>query len=156
MGEVVVVKLREWSKRLRVIVARAKQTHKVERLYLFANLRGKPYTRSGWGSVWNDAMFDWVASFDQDAAAALAKRKEWDAAYKAAYDRSASVEKFESDFKLVDHPAYFALEDIRPAAITTKFKNRSADAYDFAAHANPATTHRHYDRRKEKKAGATE
>jgi hypothetical protein len=30
------------------------------------------------------------------------------------------------------------------------------DAYDFAAHANPATTHQHYDRRLERVAKATE
>lgn len=122
-GEAEVVKLREWSTRLRVVVARAKQTHKVDRMYLFANLRGGPYTRSGWGSVWQDAMLAWIGCNDNE---------------------------------LVEHKEYFSLLDIRPAAITTKLKNRSADAYDFAAHANPTTTHRHYDRRKEKKASATE
>ncbi|MFY1876314.1 hypothetical protein [Achromobacter xylosoxidans] len=45
---------------------------------------------------------------------------------------------------------------IRPAAITSKLAKRDADAYDFAAHANPATTHRHYDRRRVKRASATE
>ncbi|MFY3137884.1 hypothetical protein ACOTFF_16410 [Achromobacter xylosoxidans] len=39
----------------------------------------------------------------------------------------------------------FNLQDIRPAAITSKLAKRDAGAYDFAAHANPATTHRHYD-----------
>ncbi|MFC6519703.1 hypothetical protein ACFQAT_07885 [Undibacterium arcticum] len=126
-GEVEVVKLREWSTRLRVVVARAKQTHKVERMYLFANLTGGPYTRSGWGSVWKDAMLAWISSFD-------------------------TVD----EKQLVKHEAYFSLLDVRPAAITTKLRNRNADAYDFAAHANPSTTHRHYDRRKEKKAAATE
>jgi hypothetical protein len=58
--------------------------------------------------------------------------------------------------ELVEHPQYFSLLDIRPAAITTKIRNRSADMYDFAAHANPTTTHRNYDRRKVKKASATE
>jgi hypothetical protein len=57
---------------------------------------------------------------------------------------------------LVEHPMYFSLLDIRPAAITKKAEQRAADLYDFAAHANPATTHRHYDRRKVKKASATE
>ncbi|KVT58334.1 hypothetical protein [Burkholderia ubonensis] len=57
---------------------------------------------------------------------------------------------------LTKHPDYFSLQDIRPAAITTKLTNRNADAYDFAAHSNPSTTHRHYDRRKVKAANATE
>lgn len=126
-GEAEIVKLREWSTRLRVVVARAKQTHKVERMHLFANLIGKPYTRSGWGSVWTDAMAAWISSFDSVVAN-----------------------------KITEHEEYFSLLDVRPAAITTKLRNRSADAYDFAAHANPATTHKHYDRRKEKKASATE
>jgi len=50
----------------------------------------------------------------------------------------------------------FSLLDVRPAAITTKIRNRDTDIYDFAAHANPATTHRHYDRRTIKKASSTE
>lgn len=127
-GEAEVVKLREWSTRLRVVVARAKQTHKVDRLFLFANSRGQPYSRSGWGSVWQDAMMAWIGSVDVDVDAAT----------------------------LVDHELYFSLLDVRPAAITTKLRNRNADAYDFAAHANPSTTHKNYDRRKEKKASATE
>ena len=57
---------------------------------------------------------------------------------------------------LVEHSMYFSLQDIRPAAITTKLRNRNTDAYDFAAHANPSTTHKNYDRRKEKKASTTE
>lgn len=127
-GEAEVMKLREWSTRLRVVVARARQTHKVDRMYLFANSRGAPYSRSGWGSVWQDAMLAWVGSFDGGVL----------------------------PDKLVEHEAYFSLLDVRPAAITTKLRNRSADAYDFAAHANPSTTHKNYDRRKEKKASATE
>ena len=127
-GEAEVVKLREWSTRLKVVVARAKQTHRVERLHLFSNSRGKAYTRSGWGSVWHDAMLAWIRSIDPKCNAE----------------------------SIVKHSLYFSLLDIRPAAITTKLRNRTADAYDFAAHANPATTHRHYDRRKEKKASATE
>ncbi|ARP95050.1 hypothetical protein CAL15_12100 [Bordetella genomosp. 13] len=57
---------------------------------------------------------------------------------------------------LTEHPWYFALQDIRPAAITKKLEQRAQDAYDFAAHANPQTTHRHYDRRVVKRATATE
>lgn len=37
-----------------------------------------------------------------------------------------------------------------------KLAKRDADAYDFAAHANPATTHRHFDRRRIKRATAVE
>jgi len=54
---------------------------------------------------------------------------------------------------LIDHPLYFSLLDIRPAAITTKLRQRSSDAYDFAAHANPSATRKNYDRGKEKKRG---
>jgi integrase len=122
-GEDEVVKLREWSLRLRVVVTRARKIHKVERMYLFANRHGKPYTRSGWGSVWQDAMLAWIGCTPKE---------------------------------LVGHPLYFSLLDIRPAAITTKIEQRKADAYDFAAHANPSTTHKHYDRRKIKRASATE
>ena len=43
-GHQVIVKLREWSTRLRVDVARAKQTHKVSGENLFANLSGLPYS----------------------------------------------------------------------------------------------------------------
>ncbi|MGE8454192.1 MAG: hypothetical protein ACN6OP_27015, partial [Pseudomonadales bacterium] len=60
------------------------------------------------------------------------------------------------DYSIADHPEYFSALDIRPAAITAKLERRSADAYDFAAHANPSTTHKHYDRRKVKRASATE
>lgn len=154
-GEQEVAKLREWSPRLRMVVARAKQAHKVSRLYLFANARGRPYTRSGWGSVWVDAMFEWIASFDSAAARGLADKLAWEAQYRAARKEGRSMGEFEG-YKITEHPEYFALQDIRPAAITTKLRNRSADAYDFAAHANPATTHKNYDRRSEKKARATE
>ncbi len=155
-GEMEVTKLRDWSTRLRVVVARARQTHRTPRMYLFANSTGGPYTRSGWGSTWNDVMFEWIASFDRMAAAALVRKKAWEVEYKAAYDLGKPMAKYVSDYTLVEHEAYFALQDVRPAAITTKLRQRSADAYDFAAHANPATTHKHYDRRKEKKASATE
>ncbi|GAC1608484.1 MAG: hypothetical protein NVS3B3_13180 [Aquirhabdus sp.] len=127
-GEQEIIKVREWSTKLRVIVARAKQTHRVDRMYLFANRSGTPYSRSGWGSVWQDAMLAWISSIDK---ATTAKT-------------------------LIEHPLYFSLLDVRPAAITTKLRQRSKDAYDFAGHANPSTTHKNYDRRKEKKASATE
>jgi len=127
-GEEKTLKLRTWSPRLRVVVARAKQTHRVDRLHLFSNTIGKPYTRSGWGSVWSDAMLAWVGEEDATVTAKT----------------------------LTEHPLYFSLQDVRPAGITSKLSKRDADSYDFAAHANPATTHRHYDRRKEKVASPTE
>lgn len=164
-GEIEVIKLREWSVRLRTVVIRAKQTHNAATTYLFANTAGGAYTRSGWGSVWADAMFFWIASFDPVVAAELARKREWEIAYKFAYDKSKrddklklaqGMAKFKPTIKLVEHQDYFSLQDVRPAAITTKLRNRSPDAYDFAAHANPSTTHKHYDRRKEKKATPTE
>ncbi len=155
-GNPVVMKLREWSPKLRAVVARAQQTHKVPREFLFANLSGQAYSRSGWGSIWSDAMFAWIATYDAEVAVELARKKQWEMDYKRAHQRAASIPKYESTFKLVDHSAYFALQDVRPAAITTKLRNRNIDAYDFAAHANPSTTHKHYDRRQEKKATPTE
>ena len=122
-GESETVKLREWSTRLRVVVKRAQQATGKDIGYLFANRHGQAYTRSGWGSVWQDAMLAWIGCGAKE---------------------------------LVKHAQYFSLLDVRPAAITTKIRNRSADMYDFAAHANPATTHANYDRRKIKKASATE
>jgi site-specific recombinase XerD len=155
MGEDEVTKLREWSPRLRTVVARAKQAHTASRMFLFANAKGTPYTKSGWGSLWADAMFDWIASFDGEVAAALVAKREWEARYRAARKSKTTIEPYEG-YKITEHPEYFALSDVRPAAITTKLRNRSEDAYDFAAHANPATTHRHYDRRMERRAKATE
>ncbi|RJF99074.1 hypothetical protein [Noviherbaspirillum saxi] len=151
-GEAEIVKHRDWSTKLRVVVARAKQTYKTERMYLFGNASGRPYTRSGWGSVWQDAMFEWIASFDSVAAAAWCDFKDWESKRRARQVKGTFV----STFKLIEHPGYFSLLDVRPAAITTKIEKRSADAYDFAAHANPTTTHKHYDRRKVKRASATE
>jgi integrase len=157
-GEIEISKIREWSPRLRAVVARAKQTHGTPRLFLFANQTGSAYTRSGWGAIWSDAMWQWIASFDDEAAKALSIKKIEDANYKTEYDKGLKQSKKveESDFDLTMHPAYFSLQNVRPAAITTKLRNRDADAYDFAAHANPSTTHTHYDRRKVKKASATE
>lgn len=125
-----VVKEREWSTRLRCVVARALDRKDVERSeYLFApTKRSTCYTRSGWGSSWQDAMHAWITTFDPTS-------------------------KLEDT---AQHPAYFTLHDVRPAAITKKLEVRAADAYDFAAHANPQTTHRHYDRRIVRRASATE
>ncbi|EHK65927.1 hypothetical protein KYC_12398 [Achromobacter arsenitoxydans SY8] len=67
-----------------------------------------------------------------------------------------TVDETVNEKTLTAYPLYFNLQHIRPAAITTKIANRNEDAYDFAAHANPATTHKHCDRRVVKKASATE
>lgn len=115
------------------------QTHVKKVDYLFANSSGKKYSRSGWGAVWQDTMFAWIASFDGEAAGGLAKLKEWELAYKAADNKGERVERPDLTYRLVDHPANFSLQDVRPAAITTKLRTRQADAYDFAAHANPST-----------------
>ncbi|MDE4918334.1 site-specific recombinase XerC [Cupriavidus metallidurans] len=159
-GEAEVVKVRDWSPRLRVVVERAKRTAAetttkktvVTSLYLFPNRRGQPYSKSGWGSVWQDAMWEWISTFDAEAANALRAEREQSAAKRK--DRGAGT--WTSGYSIAEHAAYFSTLDIRPAAITTKLEQRSADAYDFAAHANPSTTHRHYDRRKVKRASATE
>jgi hypothetical protein len=98
---------------------------------------------------------DWIASFDKEVAAALAAKPEWEGRYRAARKTGAAMEAYEG-YKITEHPEYFSLSDVRPAAITTKLRNRNEDAYDFAAHANPATTHRHYDRRTKRRAKATE
>jgi hypothetical protein len=57
---------------------------------------------------------------------------------------------------VTDHPLYFSLQDVRPAAVTAKFEQRSADVYDFAAHANRSTTDGNYDRRRVKRVSTTE
>ncbi|WP_198140085.1 hypothetical protein [Achromobacter xylosoxidans] len=130
-GERVVQKLREWSPRLRCVVARALERDDAgRREYLFApSKRSACYSRSGWGASWQDAMNAWIRS--QDPAIT------------------------EADL-VTDHPLYFALQDVRPMAITAKLNQRAQDAYDFAAHTNPATTHKNYDRRRVKRASATE
>lgn len=130
-GERVVLKLREWSPRLRCVVARALDREDASRReYLFApSKRSACYSRSGWGSSWQDAMNAWIRT--QDPAV-----KETDL--------------------VTDHPLYFALQEIRPTAITKKMDERAQDVYDFAAHTNPATTHKNYDRRRVKRASATE
>ncbi|MGF6368352.1 integrase [Paraburkholderia sp. RAU6.4a] len=149
-GEVKTIKLREWSPRLRVVVERAKRERKVASIYLFPNRRGQAYSKSGWASVWQDAMYAYIGEFD----AAIAREFEAKCKREAAQRRGAKGD--EVLLKLVEHPAYFALSDVRPAAITAKLDARDADAYDFAAHANTATTHKHYDRRKVRRASATE
>jgi len=149
-GEAQTVKLREWSPRLRVVVERAKRDRKIASIYLFPNRRGQAYSKSGWTSVWQDAMYAYIGATDAAIADEFEAKRQREAAQRRG-EKAADVV-----LSLVDHPAYFALSDVRPAAITAKLDNRDADAYDFAAHANPATTHKHYDRRKIKRAAATE
>lgn len=161
-GEAELVKVREWSTRLQVVVERARRTpvetstkkFVVQSLYLFPNRRGQPYSKSGWNSVWQDAMWDWIATFDREAAIALQAARRYEAERRK--QKGAETTEERPEYSIADHPEYFSTMDIRPAAITSKLERRSADAYDFAAHANPATTHRHYDRRKVKRAAATE
>lgn len=127
-GQLEVLKIREWSTRLRVVVARALD-RKNASPYLFApTKRSEAYTRHGWASSWKDAQLAWILTFDEGV----------------------------KEETLTAHPQYFTLQDIRPAAITQKIANRDHDAYDFAAHADPSTTHKHYDRRLVKRATATE
>lgn len=182
-GEAEVLKLREWSPRLRMVVKRIEQAQAFmppvplevaelmariavliakgqsakratatagmkestyyywikrvrndervkpkEAIYMFPTATGKCYTKGGLTSSWHEVMLTYVTALDGTV----------------------------SDKTLAQHPEYFAPLDIRPAAITSKLDKRSPDAYDFAAHANPATTHQHYDRRKVRKASATE
>ncbi len=155
-GEPEIVKVRDWSTKLRAVTKRARQTHERDREYLFANGRGRCYSRSGWGSVWFDAMFAWIASFDPLVASALQRTKLAEAQARKQPGMENQARHKDETFRLTDHPAYFSLLDVRPAAITSKLRQRTADAYDFAAHANPSTTHQYYDRRQEKRARATE
>ncbi|MGX9694575.1 hypothetical protein ACTJNK_29840 [Achromobacter anxifer] len=128
-GEVVTEKERLWSKRLHCVVQRALDRDDTESPYLFApTRRAESYTRWGWASSWKDALLAWIKQHDAEV----------------------------TEKTLTNHRMYFNLQEIRPAAITSKLAKRDADAYDFAAHANPATTHRHYDRRRIKRASATE
>ena len=154
-GEDETLKLRHWSTRLRVVVERAKRDRKVDSLFLFPNRRGQPYSKSGWGSVWQDAMYAYVGQFDKAIAREHEAKKMHEAAQRIA-NRVNSPIRGGMDLQLTKHPAYFSMLDIRPTAITAKLQNRDEDAYDFAAHSDPSTTHRHYDRRKVKAARATE
>ncbi|CAG9193953.1 conserved hypothetical protein [Paraburkholderia caribensis] len=154
-GERIVYKLREWSLRLRVVVERAKRDRKVASLFLFPNRTGQPYSKSGWSSVWQDAMYAYIGSFDPEIATEYQAKKLHEAAQRIA-NRINRPMRGAMELMLTEHREYFALSDIRPTAITAKLDKRDDDAYDFAAHANPATTHRNYDRRKMKVAKATE
>jgi integrase len=154
-GEAETLKLRHWSTRLRTVVARAKQDRKVDSLFLFPNRRGQPYSKSGWGSVWQDAMYHYIGASDRAIAKEFEVKKMREAAQRIGR-RVDNPIRGSMELKLTKHADYFSMLDIRPAAISAKLENHDADAYDFAAHANPGTTHRHYDRRKVRKATATE
>ncbi|HEY5800335.1 MAG TPA: hypothetical protein VIT92_08940 [Burkholderiaceae bacterium] len=151
-GEDAVHKVRDWSPKLRTVVARAQQTHAAPREWLFASKVGKAYSSSGWSANWEDAMYGWIASFDESVAADLAARRAWESARR----KDKSLPAYKSDFTLSEHPSYFALGDGRPTAVTKKMKRRDEDVYDFAAHADPATTHQFYDDRTERRAKPTE
>lgn len=154
-GQEEIVKLRQWSKRLWAVVERAKRDQKVSSVFLFPNRRGQPYTKSGWASVWQDAMYSFIGEFDNAIAREYEAKKMHEAAQRIA-NRVNSPIRGGMELKITKHPAYFSMLDIRPTAITAKLTNRDSDAYDFAAHADPSTTHRHYDRRRVKVAKATE
>jgi hypothetical protein len=149
-GEAETHKLRLWSTRLRVVVERAKRDCVVDSVFLFPNRKGQSYSKSGWASVWQDAMYAFIGAKDP----VIAREWEEKKAREAAQRKGKKSDKVR--LLLTEHSDYFSMLDIRPAAITTKLENRDADAYDFAAHASPSTTHKHYDRRKVKKASATE
>ncbi|WP_124478368.1 hypothetical protein [Burkholderia ubonensis] len=154
-GEAQTVKLRHWSARLRAVVERAKRGRKVESLFLFPNRKGRMYSKSGWASVWKDAMYAFISEYDAEIAKEFEVKKMREAAQRIANRINRPV-KGGMELMLTKHPDYFSMQDVRPAAITMKLENRSADAYDFAAHSNSSTTHRHYDRRMVKSADATE
>lgn len=75
-------------------------------------------------------------------------RSGWGACWRGAWANYLGVPESE----VTKHEKYFNLADIRPASITEKITKREADVYDFAAHASPNTTHKHYDRRRVKVA----
>jgi hypothetical protein len=100
-------------------------------------------------------MYAYIDAFDREIAKEFEEKKKREAAQRIAKRRDNPI-THSVELQLTDHPAYFSMMDIRPTAITAKLDKRDEDAYDFAAHANPATTHRHNDRRKLKVAKATE
>lgn len=150
-GEDEVSKRRTWSPRLRAVVARAKQGRKTSSLFLFPNSRGQAYSKSGWASVWTDAMFSWIGLRDTAVAAQFSEKKA-----REALKRQGLASEESAIPSVTVHAEYFSLSDIRPTAISRKLSDNAGDAYDFAGHANPSTTHKFYDRRKEKTASATE
>ncbi len=127
-GERRIVKLREWSPRLRTVVNRVQQGRPCPSTALFGTQKGKIYSRTGWASIWQDAMRDWINSEAPRMGLPEDQARE---------------------------ALYFTLGDGCTTAITKKLERRDGDVYDFAAHTNPTTTHRHYDHRQVKKAAAT-
>lgn len=135
------------------MVKRAQQAHTTSRLYLFANEKGRPYAKSGWGSLWADAMFDWIASFDNEVATALAAKPEWEVRYRAAWKAKTMIEPYEG-YKLAGHPAYFARR------ATGRNYNEAPEPkrqrLRLCRTCEPGDTHRNYDRRTQRRAKATE
>ncbi|MEJ0004401.1 MAG: hypothetical protein WDN30_14255 [Pararobbsia sp.] len=96
-------------------------------------------------------MYAWIGEQDPAIEREAVARKAFEAAKRKTVDSGPAVSN-----QITEHPLYFALNDGRPTAITAKMDRRDVDVYDFAAHANPATTHKHYDRRRVRRAAATE
>ncbi|MBB5413684.1 integrase [Paraburkholderia sp. HC6.4b] len=155
-GEAEVHKLRQWSWRLRAVTERAKRDRAVDSLFLFPTRTGQPYSKSGWNAVWQDAMYAYIGSFDKNIALEAEAKRMHEAAQRIANRINAPIRGGIMELQITKHPEYFALSDVRPTAISAKLEQHDADAYDFAAHASPGTTHRHYDRRRVKVAKATE
>ena len=154
-GEAKTVKLHHWSRRLWAVVERAKRDCKVESVFLFPNRRGRPYSKSD-GDRCGRTPCTPTSARSITISRASSKPKKMHEAAQWIANRVNSPIRGAMELQLTKHPEYFALSDVRPAAITTKLDQRNEDAYDFAAHADPATTNRHYDRRKVRRAAATE
>ncbi|WP_042298934.1 hypothetical protein [Paraburkholderia kururiensis] len=153
-GQEEIVKLCQWSKRLWAVVERAKRDQKVASVFLFPNRRGHPYTKSGWASVWQDAMYSFIGEFDNSIAREYEAKKMHEAAHREPRRQPDPQRHGVEDHKA---PAYFSMLDIRPTTITAKLTNRDSNADDFASHADrSSSTHGHYDRRRARVAKVTE
>jgi integrase len=108
-GENETLKLRHWSKRLCVVVERAKRDRKVDSVFLFPNRKGQPYSKSGWASVWQDAMYAYIGKDDP----AITREYELKKAREAAQRAGKPTDDLK--MKLTEHPNYFSMLDIRPA-----------------------------------------
>lgn len=49
-------KLIEWSPSLRAATDEAIQSHRTSCVYIFGNVHGQVYTRSGWNTIWTRLM----------------------------------------------------------------------------------------------------
>lgn len=65
-GQFEALKVRENSKRLRVVVARSLVRENTRSPYLFApTKRSDSYTPHGWASSWKDAQQAWIRTLDE-------------------------------------------------------------------------------------------